>query len=165
MHGRHLISRVAVLALAVPITGLPGIAASPSAPPSASTPPNVTATGATRRPTGDTATQIPLGPLADDPYDEAQPTTVDGLVAGPSGYVAVGSTPRGAVAWTSADGAAWERVPDAPVFDDARMLDVAYGPTGFVALGTGDAAGTSDAAWTSELPQWRTLATALDGLG
>jgi hypothetical protein len=77
-----------------------------------------------------------------------------GIVPGGPGYVAVGGAPdrptvfdgpAHAVAWTSADGHAWARVPDAPLFHAPAGTDqtagtwmaaVAAGNGGLVAVGT-----------------------------
>ena len=91
------------------------------------------------------------------------------VAAGPSGFIAVGTDmhgqrPRGAV-WTSADGADWTRVPDAPAFDVGVFTPVgmegeriaggiraiAAGGPGLVAVGAtcGDGGGCSAAGWWS----------------
>jgi hypothetical protein len=76
----------------------------------------------------------------------ATDTAVEAVVAGPNGYVAVGSDgfpggnvqlpgARGAAVWSSPDGAHWSRVPDEPSFHDAIMLGVRRSGTGYVAWG------------------------------
>lgn len=92
-----------------------------------------------------------------------------GIVPGGPGYVAVGGAPdrptvfdgpAHAVAWTSADGHAWARLPDAPLFHAPTGTDqtfgtwmsaVAAGSGGLVAVGTvGTQGGTGSAlAWWS----------------
>lgn len=69
-----------------------------------------------------------------------------GVVAGSSGFVAVGSGANGAAVWTSPDGLTWSQVADGPDLQGAVMDAVATTATGLVAVGY-----TSDAAaiWSS----------------
>jgi hypothetical protein len=97
------------------------------------------------------------------------------VVRGGSGFVAVGRAPRDpasmtfpadAVVWTSADGQAWSRVPDSPVFQapvgtdqsfGAGMTGVAAGPEGLVAVGTvltQGAIGSALAWWSADAQTW-----------
>jgi hypothetical protein len=101
------------------------------------------------------------------PHDEAvfggeNSRVMTGVVAGGPGLVAVGydSASQGwsgldanAAVWTSPDGIAWTRVPDAEVFGDRLMQmmnAVAVGGPGLVAVGYDGAVNRYDAAvWTS----------------
>jgi len=68
--------------------------------------------------------------------------------------VAVGRTVQGAanaIVWTSTDGKAWDRQPDAPSLDGAGMNAVVEGPKGLIAVGGG---ATDAAVWQS--PDGRT---------
>ena len=76
----------------------------------------------------------------------ATDTAMEAVVAGPNGYVAVGSDgfpggntqlpgARGVAVWSSPDGAHWSRVADDPSFHDAIMLGVRRFGTGYVAWG------------------------------
>ena len=65
---------------------------------------------------------------------------VEAVAASDEGFVAVGlaeanGRERGQV-WFSVDGIAWDRVVPADRFDGVTLIDVAAGPSGFVAVGT-----------------------------
>jgi hypothetical protein len=69
---------------------------------------------------------------------------------GRAGFVAVGAGTRGAAAWHSADGEAWQRVPDGDVFHtpgEASMYGLAAGDE-LIGVGIGDSE-TLAAVWTS----------------
>jgi hypothetical protein len=62
--------------------------------------------------------------------------SLNGVVSGGPGLVAVGSDDLGHAVWTSPDGVTWSRVPhDTAVFGDAEMERVIAGGPGFVAIG------------------------------
>jgi hypothetical protein len=75
----------------------------------------------------------------------------DGFIA--AGYVGTLAGPIRAAFWTSPDGTSWQRVPDGPAFEGARVtgLAVAGDGSGLVAVGvSGDAQHVTDAvAWRS----------------
>ncbi len=99
-----------------------------------------------------------------------------GVVRGGPGFVAVGGAPDGvaltqgpvhAVVWTSADGRAWSRIKDAPLFHSPAGTDAAYGVTAsaittdgsrFVAVGNvatqGDV-GSALAWWSIDGMSWQ----------
>ncbi|GAA1857499.1 hypothetical protein [Asanoa iriomotensis] len=91
-----------------------------------------------------------LAPLANSP--ELTTTAVD-TVAVPSGWVVTGGArPKGRIdrdpyVWTSADAAAWTRVPLPGTPDDEQAQRIARTPDGLVALGV---AGTAFAAWRGD---------------
>ncbi|MGP4094152.1 hypothetical protein [Nonomuraea sp. KM90] len=73
------------------------------------------------------------------------------LAAGPGGWVALGDRVGGSVVWTSPDGAAWTRQPDATASlafgPRDRVADVAWTGNGFTAVGqTSDKGDFTDAA-------------------
>lgn len=79
--------------------------------------------------------------IADAPDLQVAGGGMTSVVAGAPGFVAVG---RGyerdrsfAVAWASADGFTWTRVPDTPDFDGAGIDAVVAGGPGFIAVGGG----------------------------
>jgi photosystem II stability/assembly factor-like uncharacterized protein len=72
--------------------------------------------------------------------------SMEAVVAGPNGFVAVGSDgypgantqlpgARGAAAWTSVDGRSWTRAPSQASFADGIMTGVRRTPSGYVAWG------------------------------
>ncbi|TYB60600.1 hypothetical protein FXF51_30750 [Nonomuraea sp. PA05] len=79
------------------------------------------------------------------------------LAAGPGGWVALGDRVGGSVVWTSPDGAAWTRQPDATASlafgPRDRVADVAWTGKGFTAVGQtsdkGDFTDASPVVWLS----------------
>jgi hypothetical protein len=93
-----------------------------------------------------TSTSLPA------PSREDEGRAVEGIAAGPDGFVAVGidaGEPRErAAVWVSSDGVEWNRIADKVIFVDARMRDVVWSPEGavFVAVGGLESEG---AVWVS----------------
>ena len=82
-------------------------------------------------------------------FDGGGQPSVNSVVAGGPGVVAVGSVQDGeaAAVWTSPDGLSWQRVPhDEAVFGNGAMVSVVAGGPGFVAVGS---EGPRAAVWTS----------------
>jgi hypothetical protein len=129
------------------------------------------AAGAIDEPVGDASVSLPAIWLSPDAADWSRvwegetsgdaSAGISGLAEGPDGVVvAVGSAPNDAgdpagAVWVSSDGRTWERIdPNAPVFateasirSNVLMLDVTWGPNGFVAVGTDG--GDRPAIWNS----------------
>jgi hypothetical protein len=136
--------------LAVVLVASCGSVPSPSVVPStiAAAPPSVvpSATQPTTTPPSPSPTTEPapiFGRVIDPSFaDPLGDLTMTAVARGGPGLVAVGSGPLGAAVWTSPDGLAWTRVPDAPSFHGAPMAAVAGGSHGLVAVGP-------DVAWRS----------------
>lgn len=114
---------------------------------------------------GDTTTWTALPESALGLDDSLDTTVYDGTVWS-GGYVLLGAATRpdrggrDAVVWYSADGRTWERAADPEgalgEADDQRLLAVAEGPDGLVAVGT-RGTGLQGAVWTSgrDGDEWR----------
>lgn len=104
--------------------------------------------------------------------DPADGESIAAVAAGVNGFVAIGvdlraGGSRGTVRW-SADGSSWERVDQAGQFEDIHLVDVAAGPSGYVAVGTttGDDRSPHPAlVVVFESPDGRTWLRRRDGLG
>jgi hypothetical protein len=75
--------------------------------------------------------------------DSADQLRLDGVVAGPPGYLAWAYP---ASFWTSPDGIAWQRAPAIPSFTGAEVVSVAWFADRFYAMGSSD---EEPLAWTS----------------
>ncbi len=76
----------------------------------------------------------------------ATTSRIRAVVAGPGGFVAVGSAGGKAAVWTSKDGVTWPRSPDLPDGAGAELVALELGGPGFVAAGR---SGVGGAIWTS----------------
>jgi hypothetical protein len=77
-----------------------------------------------------------------DPTGVFAGATVESIVVGPAGLVALGNVSMGVGSWTSVDGIAWSRVPhDADIFGPGEdhgvnLTDAVAGGPGIVAVGS-----------------------------